>query len=182
MDSETETAKVSELDVSEHSSAMERIIEMVLLGEICQEAWFGRGQIVDIMHSTVDAFGHDVVLECGDVLRHVQIKARQSWSTTSSYNINIQLAERPSGCIIVVDYIDHPDTKRVILKYRWFGGLPGQPLPPLGDRVVKHTKGDSHGVKKVRPNMRKLLLSQFTPVNSTPELLDRLFGPIPTVS
>lgn len=158
------------------SSAMEHLLELVVLAELAQEAWFGRGQLIDIMHSPVDAYGHDVVLECGDVIRHVQFKARRLDATTSTYKINTRLAERPSGCIVWLGWSRRPNENRVDIEYRWFGGEPGKPLPSLGDVAAKHTKANAQGEKLVRPGIRVLSLSKFDRLDSAGELLDRLFG------
>jgi hypothetical protein len=161
------------------SSAMEHLLEHVVLAELSQEAWFGRGQLVDIMHSSVDAFGHDVVLECGDVIRHVQFKARRLDAKTSTYKINTKLAERPSGCIVWLGWSRPASVNRVDVEYRWFGGKPGERLPSLGDVVAKHTKANALGIKVVRPGIRQLSLSKFERLNDVGELVDRLFGPSP---
>lgn len=167
------------LDAMTSSTAMERLLEHVVLGDLAQEAWFGRRQLIDILHSSVDAFGHDVVLECGPVIRHVQFKARRLDAKTSSYGINTRLAERPSGCIIWTGWAKRPDANRVDVQYRWFGGRPGERLPDLGDVVAKHAKANAQGVKAPRPDIRVLRLSRFEPISDTAQLLDRLFGPVP---
>ena len=168
--------EVDELNISRDSSSWERLLELSLMSELTQEAWFGRGQIVDVLHSTVDAFGHDVVLECGPVLRHVQIKSRHADSATNQYKINTRLAERPSGCVVWLGWARRPDTNRLMMEYRWFGGLPGEALPNLGDKVAKHSKANSQGIKLERPGIRIVPLSRFERLSGVAELIDRLFG------
>jgi hypothetical protein len=165
------------LDAVAHSSAMERVAELAFLSELVQEAWFVRRQIVDVLHSSVDAFGHDVVLECGRVLRHVQLKSRRVGAKTSAYKINLNLGDRPSGCVIVLDWQHDAESNRVTFTYRWFGGLPGEPLPPLGDKIAKHSKGNAKGEKLARPNLRVVPLTKFTKVPTIADLLTHLFGP-----
>jgi hypothetical protein len=165
------------LDAVAHSSAMERVVELAFLSELVQEAWFVRRQIVDVLHSSVDAFGHDLVLECGRVFRHVQLKSRRVGGTTSEYKINLNLGERPSGCVIVLDWQHEAESNRVSFTYRWFGGLPGQPLPPLGDKIAKHSKGNAAGVKLARPNLRVVPLTKFTKIATIADLVALLFGP-----
>jgi hypothetical protein len=165
------------LDAVAHSSAMERVAELAFLSELVQEAWFVRRQIVDVLHSSVDAFGHDVVLECGRVLRHVQLKTRRVGGKTSAYKINLNLGDRPSGCVIVLDWQHDAESNRVTFTYRWFGGPPGEPLPPLGDKIAKHSKGNAKGEKLARPNLRVVPLTKFTKVPTIADLLTHLFGP-----
>lgn len=176
---EEESAQVAELDPTSASSSMEHLLEHVVLAELAQEAWFGRGQLIDILHSAVDAFGHDVVLECGSIIRHVQFKARRLDAKTSTYKVNTRLAERPSGCVIWLGWSLRPAQNRVDIQYRWFGGLPGETLPSLGDFVAKHAKANAEGVKLERPGIRRVNLGRFVRLRDAGELLDRLFGPYP---
>jgi hypothetical protein len=165
-----------DLDSSRDSSSFERLLELALIADLTQEAWFGRHQIVDVLHSTVDAFGHDVVFECGQVLRHVQIKGRAMNGTTTRYKINTRLAARPSGCVIWLGWQRRTDVNRLDMEYRWLGGLPGERLPDLGNTVAKHTKANAQGIKIERPDIRIVPPSRFEKLASMSELLDRLFG------
>jgi len=67
MSEQPDASEIADLSPSENSTSLERIVETVMLGDLCQEAWYGRKQIIDIMHSSVNAFGHDAVLECASV-------------------------------------------------------------------------------------------------------------------
>ena len=174
---DADTEAPSELSATAASSSMEHLLEHVVLADLLQEAWFGRGQLIDILHSSVDAFGHDVVLECGQVLRHVQFKARRLDATTSTYKINTRLADRPSGCVVWLGWLRRPSENRVDIEYRWFGGLPGEPLPDIGDVVAKHAKANAAGVKLERPDIRRINLGKFERLDGVPALLQRLFGP-----
>jgi hypothetical protein len=60
--------------------------------------------------------------------------------------------------------------------FLWFGGEPGKPLPPLGDRVGKHSKGDSTGNKAARPKIRLIVKGQFSTLSSMAEVAQALFG------
>lgn len=176
--SSDELVVAAALDEATSSSSMEHLLEHAVLAELTQEAWFGRGQLIDILHSSVDAFGHDVVLECGPIIRHVQFKARRLDAATTTYKINKRLAERPSGCVIWLGWARVPASNRVSITYRWFGGLPGEPLPDLGNVVAKHAKANAQGVKLERLGIRQVNLGRFDRVRDAAELLDRLFGTV----
>lgn len=167
-----------ELDVAVHSSALEHVIEHIFLSEVLQEAWFGRRQVVDVLHTSVDAFGYDVVLELEGITRHVQLKARGKQGKASSYKINTSLARHASGCVVSIGWERDHASNRMSLEYRWFGGAPGASLPDLGDVVGRHSKGDATGTKKERAQTRVLRLTRFSKVADVGELLDLLFGPV----
>ncbi len=60
--------------------------------------------------------------------------------------------------------------------FLWFGGKPGEPLPPLGDRVGRHTKSDSTGLKAERPNIRLVGKGQFLALSTMDDVVKALFG------
>ena len=60
--------------------------------------------------------------------------------------------------------------------FLWSGGEPGERLPPLGDRVGKHTKGDRTGLKAERPNIRVLRKGQFSALATMDDIAEALFG------
>lgn len=88
--------------------------------------------------------------------------------------INLHLARKPSGCVIWTRF-DSTDMR--LAKFLFFGAGPGQPLPDLsGFAIAKHTKGDSKGVKKEKPNLRVVPKSKFQPIDSIGALYQMLFG------
>lgn len=154
------------------SRAREQLLEHQLLGEIVRRMLLA-GRRCEVLRAEFDASGHDVVLESDGVLRHVQLKAMRADGRRAHVNIHTALADKPSGCVIwmLVD----PSTLTASA-FLWFGGAPGEPLPDLGDRSVRHTKGDATGVKAVRPDLRLVRRSQFERVATYDALMDRLFG------
>jgi len=160
-----------------NSSALEHVLEHIFLSELLQEAWFLRGRVVDVLHTSVDAFGYDVALEMNGIVRHVQLKGRRKTGKTSSYKISQLLGERKSGCVVVMLWERNPETDRIDMAYRWFGGAPGEQLPNLGDKIAKHSKGDASGNKNERNAIRVVGLGSFDKPCGIGDLLDKLFGP-----
>lgn len=156
-----------------YSSSREALIEHIFIAEVLQESWFGREQTVDVLRSEVDASGYDVVLDCGSVVRHVQLKASVLGGKTSRQTINLRLADKPSGCVVWIVYRERDD-HRLDLSYLWFGGSPGERLPGLGDVVGRNPRS-----KTLRTGTRVLSRSSFTTVPTTKLLVERLFGPPP---
>ncbi|MES0863743.1 hypothetical protein ABLN87_15445 [Ruegeria sp. SCPT10] len=153
------------------SSLREQYIEYGFLAELCREMW-KRDLPMDILRSHTDRSGYDVLLEANGTVRHVQLKSSFVGAKTSRQKINIHLSERPSGCVVWIRF--DPDNLD-LTEYLWFGGDPGEPLPELGNRIGKHSKGDQHGIKAQRSGIRVLNKGQFESVSSMAQLADRLF-------
>ena len=82
---------------------------------------------MDILRSHTDRSGYDILLEAEGVERHVQLKSSFVGAKTATQKINVRLAEKPSGCVVWVRF--QRETFE-LAEFLWFGGLPGEPLPP----------------------------------------------------
>jgi hypothetical protein len=142
-----------------------------------QEMWFQRHQLVDVLHSRVDAFGYDLVLTTANVTRHIQLKTRHKGGKNNRLNLSVQLGTLPSACVILMDWSAPTESAPFQVEYRWFGGEPGEPIPSLGDNIAKHTKGNASGAKLLREQIRTIsIAARFEPVASVCELTTKLFG------
>ncbi len=164
-------------DASRKSSFFEQLVEHTFISEILQEVYYGSGRLVEVLRSEIDASGYDLVLECNGFMRHVQLKTSRSDGRTALQKVHTVLAAKPGGCVVWVIRHEDPETRRMRLSYRFFGGAPGKPLPSLEKfKVAKHTKGDASGTKKERPAIRVVPKSQFREIETTGELVKVLFG------
>jgi hypothetical protein len=155
------------------SGLIEQVLEYQFLAALTPEL-LRRGARFEVLRGDFDLDGHDLVIEAGGITRHIQLKGIIAGGTTREVQINTALRTKTSGCVVLMTY--DPVTLDII-GWRWFGGAPGAPLPNLGDRVGKHSKANKDGVKAERPNIRLLRLREFTSVEDTAQLADRLFGP-----
>lgn len=155
------------------SSLREKLIEHVFMGELLRRLWQRGERDVEVLRAEVDRGGYDLVLECNHVLRHVQFKSSHSDAKTSEVSVNLNLAAKPSGCVIWVLF--NPSTL-LLGPFLWFGGAPGQPLPPLGDQMARHSKADATGRKAERPNLRVVKRRRFTILRTMDEVIGALFG------
>jgi hypothetical protein len=155
------------------SVAREKIIESRLISELAV-LMLRRGTVMDVLRSEFDAQGHDVVLEAAGVIRHVQLKATVEGGKRRDVDINVRLRAKPSGCVV---WMNHDPETLAITAYRWFGDEPGEPLPDIGSKVTRHSKGDGLGTKSQRPALRNVPKSSFERLADIGALADRLFGP-----
>jgi hypothetical protein len=84
-----------------------------------------------VSHSEVDNSGYDLIIEARGIMRHVQLKAMHGQARRRSFDIQTRLGAKPNGCAVL---IRHDARSLAVEAYRWFGGPPGQGLPPLGRR------------------------------------------------
>jgi hypothetical protein len=160
-----------------HSVLRERIVEHVFVGQALQKFWNLGARDVEVLRSEFDAGGYDLVMTYRKTVRHIQFKSILEGGKAASVNVSLKLMEKPSGCVIVIAV----SPKELELKsYRWFGGLPGHPLPNIiGLKSAKYTKGNAQGIKLQKPNHRIVPLNRFEPPEKLDDLLRRLFGPLP---
>ena len=156
-----------------YSTVIEKTLEHRFLADLCSFLWTCGVTDFAVSQSEVDLYGYDVIVEVGEVVRHIQLKLGRLGGKRSHVSVNLRLSAKPSGCVVWMFYrpedlsIDH---------YRWLGSAPGHPLPSVGDRVTKHTKGNAVGVKGERPGHRDVRKTQFEAVATIAELSQRLFG------
>jgi len=155
------------------SGLREKVIEHLFVGDLLRCLWRQGSRDIEVLRAEVDRAGYDLVLESNGVLRHVQLKASYRGARTSEVGINVNLTQKPSGCVIWIWF--DPDSL-ALGPFLWFGGQPGEPLPPHGDRVGRHSKADSSGYKAERPNIRLVRKSQFSSLATMDDVAQALFG------
>jgi len=159
--------------LSAFSSTREKILEHRFVADVTSELWRRGCFDFAVSRSEVDNSGYDLILEAAGVTRHVQLKAMRAGGKRRDFDLQLRLGAKPSGCAVVMV---HDPVTLAILQYRLLAGAPGDPLPPLGERAVRHSKGDSLGHKAERPALRNIGLTRFDAVADVPDLVDRLFG------
>ncbi len=157
----------------EHSVLREKVIEHTFLAELSRSLLLDLGLPFEVLRSEFDAFGYDIVIEANQVMRHIQLKATTAAGARSHVDVQVALAGKPGGCVVWV-FVD-PQTLH-LGPFLWFGGKPGHPLLPMGDRAVRHTRGDSAGVKKVRAGLRRLPKGLFDRFDAIGDLAEAMFG------
>lgn len=144
-----------------HSSARENVLEHLFIGELLRTLWCEGVHDVEVLRSEVDDRGYDLVIECNGTLRHVQLKSTHRQGKASRQNINSKITNKPGGCIV---WMLFDPISLALGPFRLLGGQPGQPISSLGEKIARHTKANSEGVKTPRPDIRVVNKSQFREV------------------
>jgi len=164
---------MTDTDHSHESTLREKVIEHLFVGDLLRSLWRQGSRDIEVLRAEVDRAGYDIVLESNGVLRHVQFKASYRGAKTARVGIHTDLARKPGGCVIWIWF--DPDSMD-LGPFLWFGGQPGESLPPLGDRIGKHSKGDRSGNKAERPNIRMIGKGQFSALSTMDDVAQSLFG------
>jgi hypothetical protein len=168
----------TEVDHSEHSMLRELIIEHLFIGEALRKFWRCGVTDVEVTRSEIDAFGYDLVMSRGEIVRHIQLKTMKLGGKAKNVKVSLKLQKKSGGCVvwIVVD----PATLNME-SFLWFGSsMPGEPLPNISDlKIARHTKGDATGEKKERTDHRFVKRSRFEKLKTLDDVLAKLFGALP---
>lgn len=159
----------------EHSSFREKLIEHLFIGEMLKLSWQKDDCQLEVMKPEVDNAGCDIVLEENNIICHIQLKTSKLGARASSQKVNVRLANKPSGCIVWIEFDE--DTLE-LRSFYFFGSEAGKPLTGLEDaKVAKHTKANADGIKAERPNIRTINRGRFDRYDSIEALYDVLFVP-----
>jgi hypothetical protein len=154
------------------SACLEKLLEHRFVAELTTKLWLDGIRDFEVLRSEVDCHGYDLVVQARGITRHIQLKAMAVGGQRRRVNVNTRLVTKPCGCVIWMIY--DPDTLR-LGPFLWFGSEPNQPLPPLGDRMAKHTKGNAAGVKAEKPGHRLIPKSSFSKLPDMHSLCGVLF-------
>lgn len=161
-------------DHTTYSTYREAVLEHLFVGELMTYCWREHRPRIEILKSQVDNAGYDIVLESHSIMRHIQLKSSHMGAATPGVNINIELGNKPSGCVIWM-FVD-PGTLE-FNHFLWFGESPGNKLANLDTfRTSTHTKRNADGVKTERANIRYLTRRAFTPLATIEDVVVALFG------
>jgi hypothetical protein len=161
---------------SEHSALREIILEHAFVADMLRYLWGRRTYDVEVLRSEFDAGGYDLVVSRGEIVRHVQLKAKPPGGSTRQVPVAERLVARESGCVlgfVVADDLcfDH---------YLWFGARPGKSLPiEKSCKRARHTKADATGKKAERRQHVLIPFSRFAGLETMEEVVTALLGPLP---
>lgn len=154
-----------------NSTLRERIVEHLFIGELLRRLWCAGIVDVQILRSEFDAFGYDLVIVRGALIRHIQLKTTSA-SKRSPISVSTLLSANPSGCVVWVGL----GAKLQLETFYWFGGAPGQPIPSLDKfSVPRRPTHNKMGVRPERANHRLVPPAIFKKV-SFDELIVLLLG------
>jgi hypothetical protein len=166
---------ISETDASHYaeSSAREKLVEHVFLGELLRGLWRKNVRDLEILRPEVDSGGYDLALEYRGVVRHIQLKSSHRDAKRAAITANVKLIDRPSACILWIYF----DSETLLLgPFLWFGGAPGERIPPLGEKVATHTKHNADRQKGLRLGHRVVAKSRFVRLDTIDAVIEKLIG------
>jgi hypothetical protein len=156
-----------------HSTLREHIVEHVFVGDVLRALWRRGVTDIEVLRPEFDAHGYDIVMTRGKIVRHIQLKTQAA----GKVSVGRALAEKPSGCVVWIGL--KKDTLE-LGPFMWFGGSPGDPLPPISNFPnPRRPTHDSKGARPLRKHHHQLPPNAFTRLKTLDEVLIRLFGEFP---
>lgn len=163
-----------ERNISENSLYIEKTLEHLLLAQLSQILWRRSGRhLLEIATAEIDNKGFDVVLTLGSITRHVQLKTLKLGGKRRKIEVNIGLAFKPSGCVLVCEY----DPKTLEFEsFSFLGNSPGKRLHKLKQYPVALNTRRSLQGRTPRKNVRKIPKSHLECIATVEEVARKLFG------
>ena len=156
---------------SHHSTLRERIVEHIFVGEALRELWCRGVFDVEVMRSEFDAYGYDLVMARGKIVRHIQFKTGTS-RRPGDISVALALAGKPSGCVIWIRVTNQLDMG----PFFWFGAAAGEPVPPIKDYAIPlRATHNKDGERPERQNHRTIPSVEFREIAKIDEVLNQLF-------
>ena len=162
-----------------HSSAREKVLEHIFLGDLLRALWRMGVHDVQVLRPEVDRNGYEFMLGHERIRCSVQLKSTYRGGNANEVTVNRHLENEPSGCVIWMMF--DKDTLE-LGPFLWLGGPPGEAMAELDGKVGRHTKGDRNGVKAERPNTRIFPKSRFRRLATIEEVAAALFGELGAVT
>ncbi len=157
----------------ERSIFREKMLEHVFLSKLLQLAWLKKGRKrIEILRPEVDDSGYDLLLECGEERRYLQLKSSGIKSSAKSRPqiVNVGLETKAGGCVVQILSCENDESGEIQLKFRFFGDKDPKKCPNLGKEPGTHPI-----TGKENPNKRKIHISKFCKPTGIEELFDILF-------
>ena len=154
-----------------NSSFREKLIEHLFIGELLKLAW-KNGDSLEIAKPEVDNQGYDLIAEINGVIRHIQLKSTKTGGKAARQNVHLGLSRKPAGAVVWIFF----DEETLNLgPFLYFGNVGNGPMQDIKNfKVATHTKGNSKGFKKERPEIRVLTKSAFVKYDTITDLYTRL--------
>ena len=163
--------------LAERSSYVENVLRHAFLAELSYLVWANDPfDSLKISNAEVDDCGYDVVLERGNVVRHIQLKQAHDEKIPNKFSVRVSFATLPGSCLVV---ISHALADLRPTSYGFYGGGPTDEMPYI--EVHRTTKSPGRrkatGERVLRLRYRDVPFGRFKRGLTAKELLDELFPP-----
>ena len=154
-----------------NSSYIEKMIEHIFLSEILKESWVKFNIKINVLRPEVDDSGYDLILECQGISQYIQLKSTINEKTIIP-TVNSKLFKKKEFAVILIKV----NKEEMIFKEYYYYADKNISVENL--KSATKNKANTDGVKKERPNTKKIPRSKFVKLNSIPELLEKSFPDI----
>jgi hypothetical protein len=161
--------------LAERSSYVENVLRHALVAGLSSVVWSRNPMAtLEVFNSEVDGAGFDVVLSIGAQVRYVQLKQAHAGKVPPRCSVRLSFSELPGSCVVLMS---HATEDLRLSQFRFFGGLPSEPMSSLSSLRSSKAPGrrNAAGERKVRSNYKDVPTRQFQGPLSLEQLVDVLF-------
>jgi hypothetical protein len=160
--------------ISTKSVFFEKLIEHRFIADIMMYGWYSYKKEVKILRCEIDSSGYDLLIDCEDTYRYIQLRTSAFNSKRSYQKINISFIKKQNPCIIWILYEYNNAKNDLEFKYFFWGSDVGKRTPSITRYVTARKKTNAHGVKKIIPHLKNIPKGHFKEIKFY-DLFGKLF-------
>lgn len=123
-------------DAARISTYRESVTTFNFISDLMKELAKYNGKMDVLMTKSGDTFGYDVILQCNNKTKYIQLKTTEN---TNRWKVHNSLIKNPDGELIVI-YLSFPDDNSWYFDYRiWDRGRIPFVTEILGETTIKDT-------------------------------------------
>ncbi|MDR2481554.1 MAG: hypothetical protein LBD07_04595 [Spirochaetaceae bacterium] len=158
--------------ISTKSVFFEKLIEHRFIADMMMYGWFLHEKEIKILRSEIDSSGYDIVIDCENVYRHIQLKTSEHTSKRSSQKVNTTLLNKKNPCIIWILYNYNTKKRDFDFRYLFWGSDIDGDLPDIKKYSIVKTNSKKN--EKAIPHIRNIPKGHFVEMHSC-DLFNKLF-------
>lgn len=135
--------------ISKKSVFFEKLIEHRFIADIMMYGWYFHKKEVRILRCEIDSSGYDIIIDCDNKYRFIQLRTSISSSKRSYQHINASLIHKENPCIIWIFYNYNDKKNDFEFKYLFWGADIDEPLPHI---ISGKKRGTAENILKSEKN------------------------------
>jgi hypothetical protein len=115
--------------ISQKSVFFEKLIEHRFIADVMMYGWYIHRKEIRILRCETDSSGYDLILDCENKYRFIQLRTSCSNSKRSYQHINVSLIDKQNPCVIWIFYNYNNNKSNFEFRYLFWGSEIDEPTP-----------------------------------------------------